>query len=168
MTSNKTTTDKTTAAKTEQYWMPHVTVATVIEQVRDGERHYLLVHEEDEGRLVYNQPAGHLEEGESLVAAAARETLEETGWSVAITDYLGLYRSIAPNGTTYLRHGFYGQLITHHPEQNLDVGIVEAVWLTYDAIRRREEHMRGPAVIRMIDNFRAGKRYPLSIINEPD
>ncbi|HCV95258.1 MAG TPA: NUDIX hydrolase, partial [Stenotrophomonas sp.] len=83
-------------------WTPHVTVATVV--VHDGR--LLLVEERIDGRLVLNQPAGHLEPGESLAAAALRETLEESGWEVRLNAFIGLYQWTAPDGTAFLRFAF--------------------------------------------------------------
>ena len=143
-------------------WTPHVTVATVVE--KNGR--YLLVHEAPQGVPVYNQPAGHLDENESLIAAAARETLEETGWQVDISDYLGVYRYQAPNGVTYLRHGFVGQPRLYNPEQSLDTGIIEAVWMDYQQVLDNETAMRSPMVKQLIDDYRKGIRYPLAALNE--
>ena len=143
-------------------WKPHVTVATVVEQ--NGK--YLLVHESPEGKPVYNQPAGHLDEGESLIAAAKRETLEETAWEVSISHYLGSYRYIAPNGVTYLRHGFSAKAIQHHQEQSLDEGIIEAVWMDYEEIQQKSQLMRSPMVKQLIDDYRSGQLYPLAVLHE--
>lgn len=143
-------------------WKPHVTVATVVEN--DGD--YLLVKEAPEGKIVYNQPAGHLDEGESLVHAAYRETLEETGWEVEITHYLGSYRYIAPNGTTYLRHGFCAKPLIHHKSRPLDQGIEEAVWMSYEEICQQYSNMRSPMVKQIIDDYRQGEHYPLAVLHE--
>ena len=143
-------------------WTPHVTVATIVEK----DNQYLLVHEAPDGHSVYNQPAGHLEDGESLIEAAARETLEETGWKITITEYLGMYRYIAPNGITYLRHGFVAEADTFYPDQPLDEGIIEAVWMSYDDILTMESSMRSPMVKQLIEDYRSGKRYPLAVLNE--
>ncbi len=143
-------------------WTPHVTVATVVE--KDGR--YLLVHEEPEGIAVYNQPAGHLDEGESLIAAAMRETLEETGWEVDIRGYLGVYRFVAPNGITYMRHGFAASPRKYHKEAELDQGIIKALWLSYEEIQQRQHQMRSPMVINLIEDYRARHLYPLSLLHE--
>lgn len=146
----------------DERWKPNVTVATIVE----NEGKYLLVHEAPEGQDVYNQPAGHLDEGESLVAAAERETLEETGHEVKVTDYLGMYRYIAPNGITYMRHGFVADVVKHHPDHCLDKGIIEAVWMTYEEVCRNNDQMRSPMVKQLIDDYRSNKRYPLAVIHE--
>jgi ADP-ribose pyrophosphatase YjhB (NUDIX family) len=143
-------------------WTPHVTVATLVE--KDGK--FLLVHEQAEAEPVYNQPAGHLEANESLIEAASRETLEETGWEVKITNYLGVYRYIAPNQVTYLRHGFIGKPVQHFPEQTLDSGIIAAVWMSHKEILNKRPQMRSPMVLQLIDDYLANKRYPLAVLNE--
>lgn len=149
--------------KSTSRWRPHVTVATLIER----DNHYLLVKEYDQenpGTVVYNQPAGHLEEGESLIQAAVRETLEETGWEVEVTEYLGVYRFLAPNGITYLRHGFVAAPLRYRMEQALDEGIIKAVWLNPQELMNQTP--RSPMVIRLIEDYEAGKRYPLAVLNE--
>lgn len=146
----------------DKRWKPNVTVATVLE--KDGK--YLLVHEAPEGKAVYNQPAGHLDEGESLIAAAEREILEETGWEAHVTDYLGMYRYIAPNGITYLRHGFVAEPVEHDPERPLDKGIINAVWMSYDEITTNSAQMRSPMVKQLIDDYRSGQLYSLAVIHE--
>ena len=147
-------------------WSPHVTVATIIE--RNGQ--FLLVHEFDEFRqqLVYNQPAGHWDEGETLLAGALRETREETAWRVEITHWLGLYSYLAPsNGYTYLRVAFVGEPI-EWLDTPLDQGIREAVWLDYETILAKEAagELRSPLVLKVIEDYRAGRRLPLSALYE--
>jgi ADP-ribose pyrophosphatase YjhB (NUDIX family) len=148
-------------------WYPHVTVATVVE--RDGL--FLLVHEFDEFRqqMVYNQPAGHWDEGESLLAGALRETREETAWEVNITHWLGLYSYLAPsNGFTYLRIAFVAEPL-HCLNTPLDKGIREAVWLSYDTLLQKEAagELRSPLVLKVIDDYRAGRRLPLDTLYDP-
>lgn len=146
----------------DQRWKPNVTVATIVED----KGNYLLAHEAPEGHNVYNQPAGHLDEGESLIAAAERETLEETGYEVRVTDYLGMYRYIAPNGITYLRHGFVASLVKHHADFQLDKGIIDAVWMSYEDVCANNNQMRSPMVKQLIDDYRSNKHYPLAVIHE--
>lgn len=142
-------------------WYPHVTVATVIE---DRGR-YLLVEEYADGKLVFNQPAGHLERNETLIEAALRETLEETAWSVEIQGVVGVSLYVAPsNGITYCRNCFFGKPLRHHPELKLDTGIERAVWLSYDEIVALGPRLRSPMVVKTIERYRSGHRYPLSVI----
>src|SRR5690606_40718209 len=120
-------------------WHPHVTVATVIEQ---NDR-FLLVEEHADGKLVFNQPAGHLERDETLVEAARRETLEESGWTVDIQGLLGVSLYTAPgNGITYCRHAFFGIPLQHDPERRLDHGIERAVWLDRKSTRLNSSHVK--------------------------
>ena len=146
---------------------PSATVAGVIE--RAGR--FLLVEEEDEGRLVYNQPAGHLEAHESLVQGCRREVLEETAWQFAPSALVGIYRWRKPDapsgpGVTYLRFAFCGELGAHDGARKLDAGIVRAVWLLPDEIRALGERHRSPLVLRCIEDYLAGKRYPLDALIE--
>src|SRR5690606_27297847 len=142
-------------------WYAHVTVATVVE--RDGR--FLLVEEFEDGKLVFNQPAGHLDPNESLVEAAVRETLEETGWTVQVAGIVGIGLYTAPaNGVTYYRTAFHARPVAHDPERKLDEGIVRAVWMTPDEIRTEAARMRSPLVPKVIEQYLAGHRYPLSMI----
>lgn len=142
-------------------WHAHVTVATVIE----AEGRFLLVEELKGGRVVINQPAGHLEPNESLIEAAQRETLEETGWTIEIQGIVGVGLYTAPsNGITYYRTTFYGKPVTHDPERALDEGIVRASWLTEEEVRAESERLRSPIVMKAIEQYLAGHRYPLSMI----
>lgn len=161
-------------------WKPNVTVATVISR-KNANNHteYLLVHEIRNSKEVYNQPAGHLDEHESLAEAAVRETLEETGWEVELNGFVGLYRFIAPTpqgevsdsssgNTTYLRHVFSATAIRHHPERVLDEGIINAVWMTYEqVITSISENLRSSLVKQAIDDYENGQLYPLSLLHEP-
>lgn len=145
-------------------WTPHATVATIVE--RDGR--FLLVEELCAGELVINQPAGHLEENESFINAVRRETLEETGWHVNPSYFLGLYVYKAPaNGVTYHRACFIADPVTHDAERELDDGIQRALWLTRDEIVERSHMLRSKLVLECIDDYLAGTRYPLSLIHEP-
>ncbi|MCL4745778.1 MAG: NUDIX hydrolase [Burkholderiaceae bacterium] len=147
------------------YWKPNVTVAAVIE--RDGR--FLLVEEETTDGLRLNQPAGHLDPGESLAQAVARETLEETAHHVEAVALLGAYmsryRSEATGiDVTYLRFAFVCRVVLHDAERLLDTGIVRALWLDADDVRRRADIHRSPFVMRAIDDYLAGRRYPLEAI----
>lgn len=144
-------------------WVPHVTVATVI--FREGR--YLLVEERDKhsGELVFNQPAGHLEQGESLVAAALRETLEETGWEVRLLGVLGVALYTAPaNGITYFRTTFLAEPIGPVAGASLDGDIHAVHWLDYESILSNSARMRSPLVLASIELHRRGICYPLDLI----
>ena len=141
-------------------WLPRLTVATIIE--RDGR--FLLVEEYADGEeLVYNQPAGHLDEHETLAAAAIRETLEETAWEVRVDAIVGVYYWTHPKGHTFVRTCFAGTALHHHPDQQLDHGIQRALWLTRDEIAALGPKLRSPMVLRCIDDYLAGLRYPLAL-----
>lgn len=149
-----------TAAE-QSIWRPHVTVATVIE--RDGR--FLLVEETVRGRLVLNQPAGHLDPDESLQAAAVRETLEETGWDIELDSLLGIQQwTSGVSGDQFVRFTFAGAAIRHHPQRRLDAGIVRALWLGRDEIQAAGERLRSPMVLGSVDDWLAGKRLPLDAI----
>jgi 8-oxo-dGTP pyrophosphatase MutT (NUDIX family) len=146
----------------DQRWAPHVTVATVV--VRDGQ--LLLVEESIEGRAVLNQPAGHLEPGESLAAAALRETLEETGWTVALTAFIGTYQWTAPDGTPFLRFAYAAEPLSHDPGRPLDTGILRALWLDPVALQAQAARLRSPLVWEVVADYLAGQRHPLSIVKQ--
>jgi 8-oxo-dGTP pyrophosphatase MutT (NUDIX family) len=142
---------------------PAVTVATVIE--RDGL--FLLVDEETRAGRKLNQPAGHLEPAETLPQAAVRETLEETGWRVMPSALIGVYRwEAADSGAAFVRFSFAAEAEEHDAARPLDTGIVRALWLPYDEIVARRAEHRSPLVLRCIDDFRAGKRWPLNFVTE--
>lgn len=148
-------------------WRPSVTVAAVIE--RDGR--FLLVEEETSaGGLRLNNPAGHLDPGESPAEGCARETLEETAWHFEPTHLLGVYMSRfqkQSNGEdiTYLRFAFTGQLGAHEPGRKLDQGIVRTLWMTADEIRANQHRLRSPLVLRCVEDYLAGVRYPLDALH---
>ena len=143
-------------------WDARLTVATIIE--RDGR--FLVVEEYADGdALVYNQPAGHLDEHETLAAGAIRETLEETAWEIQVDAIVGLYYWTHPQGHTFIRTCFAGQALQHHPDQPLDHGIERALWLTRDEIAALGPKLRSPMVLRCIDDYLAGKRHPLELFN---
>lgn len=142
-------------------WKPNVTVAAVIEQ--DGR--FLFVEEISGNDIVINQPAGHVEAGETLLEAVIRETLEETGHHFAPEALVGIYYWHAQHkGITYLRFTFSGRLTGHEPDRPLDEGILRAVWLTRDALVAESVRHRTPIVMRCLDDYLAGKRYPLDVV----
>jgi ADP-ribose pyrophosphatase YjhB (NUDIX family) len=144
--------------------LPHITVATVVE--RDGK--FLMVREKSHGRLVYNQPAGHVELNESLLEAARRETLEETAWRVKLDKLLGIYQYTSPdNGVTYIRHCFIATAIEPRTELDLDDDISEAVWISFEELQKHESEMRSPLVLDVIRDYKSGVAYPLEAIHLP-
>ncbi|MDO8304355.1 NUDIX hydrolase [Herminiimonas sp.] len=145
-------------------WKPSVTVAAVIE--RDGQ--FLLVEEETSDGIRFNQPAGHLDPQESLEQAVVRETLEETAHDFTPTALVGMYMSrylSARTGhdVTYLSFTFCGEVGARH-DQPLDVGIIRAVWMSYDELVACQEKHRSPSVLQRVDDYLAGKRAPLSLL----
>ena len=142
-------------------WKPNVTVAAVVQ--RDGK--FLLVEEETDAGLAFNQPAGHLEEGESLIAAVVREALEETAYHFKPTHLIGIYNWKHPSkDVTYLRFAFGGELRGYEAERKLDDGIVAARWLTLDEVKATQARHRSPLILRCIEDLIAGKRYPLDLL----
>lgn len=143
-------------------WYPHLTVATIIES--DGK--FLMVKEISDGKTVFNQPAGHLDEDETLIDAAIRETLEETGWHVSIDALVGFYLHTSPhNKTTYFRALFAATAVWHDKERDLDDGILEAPWLTLEEIKEHTKMLRSPMVLQCIEDYQSGKRLPLDCIS---
>jgi len=142
-------------------WKPNVTVAAIIEQGGN----FLLVEEHTSHGPRFNQPAGHLEPDESLPQGAARETLEESAYRFEPEHLVGIYRwhSSASN-TTYLRFAFSGRILAHYPDQILDEGIIRATWMSIDEIRACQAHHRSPLVLRCVEDYLAGRRYPLDIL----
>lgn len=147
-------------------WKPSVTVAAVVE--RDGR--FLLVEEETSQGIRINQPAGHLDPGESLAAGCARETLEETAHPFTPTQLLGVYMVRAMrNGdarldVTYVRFAFVGELGERIAGRTLDDGILRVLWLTPEELRARSTEHRSPLVIRCVEDYLRGQRYPLELV----
>jgi 8-oxo-dGTP pyrophosphatase MutT (NUDIX family) len=145
-----------------EIWRPHVTVACV---VADGDR-YLMVEEEVGGRLAYNQPAGHVDDGESLAAAALRETLEETGWTVELQHLLGVHQwRSTEHGDAVIRFSFAARALSHDPHRPLDTGIRRALWLSRTEIAELGGRLRSPMVLLSIDAWLAGQRLPLESLS---
>ena len=139
----------------------HVTVAAIV--ARDGK--FLFVEEEVGSRTVLNQPAGHWEAGETLVEAVVREALEETGWEVEPTALLGVYSHRPPDlAYDFLRFAFIAEARKHHAARKLDKGILRAVWLAPDELRREVPRHRSPLVQRCVDDFLAGRKHPLAAL----
>jgi ADP-ribose pyrophosphatase YjhB (NUDIX family) len=142
-------------------WKPHVTVAAIIE--RDGR--FLLVEEHTSNGLQFNQPAGHLEENESLIDAVKREVFEETAWQFE-PEYLvsiQLWRK-KPRSPSFLRCCFAGQCHSHDPNQPLDEGIVATHWLTREEILLQQRRLRSPLVSISVDEYLSGQSYPLALL----
>ena len=155
-------------------WKPNVTVAAVIERDFDGIRKFLLVEENTRDGLKLNNPAGHLDPGESPLQGCARETLEETAFHFTPTALVGIYFSrfersqpgqAMPQDVTYLRFTFCGELGEHLADQPLDEGIVRALWLSADEIRACIPMHRSPLLLTGLEDYLAGKRYPLDLIH---
>ena len=144
---------------------PHITVATVVE--RDGR--YLVVEECPHGSSVLNQPAGHLEGGESLPDGAAREALEETGYRIRPTHLLGLYVWTSPNnGATYFRICFTGEVLEKVEGYAIDKDIQAVHWYTLDELRERRDMLRSPLVLQFVEDHASGRRFPLDAIHDAD
>lgn len=142
-------------------WKPHATVAAIVEQ--NGK--FLLVEEVTDRGNRFNQPAGHLEDNESLLEAVVRETLEETAYTFEPTALLGIYHwKHEHNATTYLRFAYIGNVTAHQAKLKLDDGIIRAVWMTADEIRANAALMRSPQVLICIEDYLNGQRYPLSVV----
>jgi len=151
----------TIAPERADIWCPHVTVACV---VADGDR-FLMVEENIRGGLCFNQPAGHLEDDETLATAACRETLEETGWEVALDHFIGVQQWHSPVHDHHIvRFAFAGHPLHHHPERTLDAGITRALWMSYAEISAETTRLRSPLVLTTLDDWLAGQRLPLSTL----
>lgn len=139
-------------------WLPHVTVAAVIEQ----DDRFLLVRENMHPPVI-NQPAGHLEENETLLQAIEREVLEETAHVFKPEFLVGIYRWTSQQQQTYVRFCFAGKTL-ERTNQSLDPDILEASWMSVDNIQK--DKLRSPLVMRCINDYRKGVRHELSILNE--
>lgn len=146
-------------------WKPSVTVAAIIE--REGR--YLLVEEHTPEGLRLNNPAGHLDPGESPELGVARETLEETAHHFVPTALVGVYlsrfqREATGEDITYLRFAYCGELGTFDEQRPLDTGIVRTLWMTPDELRASTERHRSPLVLRCIEDHMAGQRHPMGLV----
>ena len=145
----------------ENVWCPRVTVACVIAQ---GDR-YLIVEEDIFGEVAYNQPAGHLDPGESLQAAAVREALEETGHTVVLDAFLGVWQWMSQeHGEQVIRFAFSGHSVAHDASRQLDTGIRRAIWLRRDEIEALGARLRSPLILKTIDAWLDGRRFPLGTV----
>ena len=143
-------------------WKPNVTVAAIVER---GGR-FLLVEEETERGRLFNQPAGHLDPDETLLQAVARETLEETACIFEPAALLGIYQYRQQGGDiTYLRFAFTGEITAQEAGRALDHGIIRAVWMTPDEIKSATGRHRSPLVMRCIEDYLSGQRYPLNLLH---
>ncbi|MDH5594830.1 MAG: NUDIX hydrolase [Gammaproteobacteria bacterium] len=146
-----------------EIWKPNTVVAAIIED--NGK--FLMVEETSAGNAVFNQPAGHLDEGESLLNAVVRETLEETAWHFEPEAITGIYLWPNPeNECTYLRFCFCGKANAHESDRTLDAGIIRAVWMTRDELEKNKARLRSPMVLRTIDDYLLGIRHPLNLISD--
>ena len=140
---------------------PDLTVAAIVE--REG--CFLLVEERVRGSVMLNQPAGHVEPGESPIDAVIRETFEETGWTFEPEALTGLYLWRSPeSGRTVLRLAVGGACTSHAPAHEIDRGIMRAVWLTRAQLDEHRSPLRTPMVLRCIDDYLRGERYPLTAL----
>ena len=145
----------------KEIWKPNATVAAIVE--RNGQ--FLLVEEATSRGNRFNQPAGHLEDGETITQAVIRETREETAYDFVPDSLLGIYHwRHEHNATTYLRFAFIGHVTGHYPEQALDDGIIRALWMSIDEIRKKQALMRSDQVLSCFEDYLAGKHYPLETI----
>ena len=144
----------------EREWKPNLTVAALIE--RDGR--FLMVEEHTPEGLRLNQPAGHLEPDETLQQGALRETLEESGWDVRLTCFIGTYQWRTDDGRDYLRFAFGAEPVAHHPERPLDTGIVRALWMRPDELAAARPRLRSPLVWQAAQDWLGGQRHPLDLV----
>lgn len=143
-------------------WKPNTTVAAIIEQ--DGR--FLMVEENTTEGVRINQPAGHLDQGETLLQGVIRETLEETAHNFTPTALLGIYLWQRPaKDITYLRFAFVGKLGLHYPALGLDDGIIRAVWMTIEELRASQAIHRSPQVLKCVEDYLAGQRFPLTVLS---
>lgn len=143
-------------------WKPDVTVAAIVE--REGR--FLLIEEHVGNRLVINQPAGHLEANESFAAAVIRETLEETAWTFIPHAVSGIYLWPHPErNLSFLRVAFCGEVTQHYSDRRLDRGIRRTLWLSRDELVQRNSQLRSPMVLKCVDDYLAGIRYPLALLS---
>lgn len=143
-------------------WRPDLTVAAIVQ--RDDR--FLMVEERIRGQFVLNQPAGHVEDGESILDAVVRETLEETAWRFEPRHLLGLYQWRNPaNGHGFLRVAISGEVLAHDPTRTLDQPVVATHWLTREQLLAQSSRLRSPLVLACIDDHLDGRRHELSALS---
>jgi 8-oxo-dGTP pyrophosphatase MutT (NUDIX family) len=143
-------------------WRPELAAAAIVRR----DNRFLIVEERIHGALVFNQPAGHVDDGESIIEAVVRETLEETAWHIVPRALLGVYLWRNPvNGHSILRFAIIGETIGHEPERQLDVPVVAAHWLSREELLARPGKLRSPLVMRCIDDYLGGQRHDLAALN---
>lgn len=146
----------------EKIWTPRVTVAAVIED----QGRFLMVEEATEDGPVFNQPAGHLEDDETLLDAVVREVREETAWGFDPKGLTGTYRwRMADSGRTYLRFCFHGGCLDHDPHQSLDDGILGARWLTREQLIE-SDRLRSPMVLTCLNDYLSGRSFSLDLLQD--
>jgi 8-oxo-dGTP pyrophosphatase MutT (NUDIX family) len=142
-------------------WRPELTVAAIVQR----EERFLIIEERIADRAVFNQPAGHVEDGESILDAVVRETLEETAWGFVPRHLVGTYLWRNPrNGRTTLRFAIAGDVTRHDAQRRLDRGILGAHWRTRGELAAAPDRLRSPLVLRCIDDFLAGQRHDLAVL----
>jgi len=142
-------------------WKPNVTVASLIEL----EGKFLMVEEKSPNGPALNQPAGHLEPNESMQDAVIRETLEETGYQFTPLAVIGSYLwHNDVNETTYFRTTFMGNVCKEQVADNLDEGIIRALWMTRADILENQHRLRSPIILESINDYLEGKKYPLDVV----
>lgn len=171
-------------------WDPRITVATVVPEkepeclntgrdLNAATQRYLFVEEQIDNDIITNQPSGHLEPFESLLDAAVRETLEETGWHVELTHFMGVYiyrptenqslseeTTTVNKGTTYFRFCFSAKPIKQISNVELDHGIIRPLWLSIEELNAQDRKLRSPLVKQCIIDYQGGRQYPLSSVTE--
>ena len=155
--------DSTGKPASDEVWCPHVTVACVVHE-RDR---FLIVEEDVRGDVRFNQPAGHLEPGESLIEAARRETLEETGWEVELESFIGVRQYDSPEHDAHIvRFAFAAKPLHHDPQRALDTGILRTHWLSYAEIFSLGERLRSALVLQTLEDWLADQRFPLRAVGD--
>ena len=154
----------------QERWKPSVTVAAVVARRHAGEQQFLLVEEQTSEGLRLNNPAGHLDPGESPAQGVVREALEETARAFCPDRIIGVYlsryrRPATDEDVTYLRIAFGGEVGDPDPQRPLDHGILRTVWMTLPELHATRARHRSPLVLRCIEDFVAGRRFPLDLLH---